>query len=277
MYLQADKKAIKKELLDIIENSRRKITQGELENTLYRKYSLERKEIRSLIRDLVTENFLTYTTHYGRTFIEKSFNKAVRISKKVILKPRGFTYKSRANDVVIEIGQGVSFGDGQHPTTRLAIRGIEYALNETDLLKRENKKNVLDIGTGSGILAIAALRFGVDEATGIDIDPCAINEARQNGKINGFEYKFKVNDDSLEYINNDFTLITANLRYPTLRAIYQKVAEITERKGAVVFSGIKQDEALPLIELYTEKHFECKWKEFEKDWAGLVFLKRMEE
>ena len=48
---------------------------------------------------------------------------------------------------------------------------------------------------------------------------------------------------------------------------------MTEENGAVVFSGIKQDEALPLIELYTEKHFACEWKEFEKDWAGLVFLK----
>ena len=277
MYLQADKKAIKKELLDIIENSRRKVTPGELEKALSSKYSLERKEIRSLIRGLVAENFLSYTSHYGRTFIEKSFNKPVRISEHVILKPPGVNYKSREDDVIIEICQGVSFGNGQHPTTRLAIRGIEYALNETDLLKVKNKKNVLDIGTGSGVLAIAALRFGIDKATGIDIDPCAINEARQNAKINGFEYKFEVNDDSLEYFNNNFTLITANLRYPTLRAIYQKVAEITEKKGAVVFSGIKQDEALPLIELYTEKHFECKWKEFEKDWAGLVFLKRMEE
>ena len=277
MYLQADKKAIKKELLDIIEDSRRKITQGELEKALSQKYSLTRKEIKLFIRDLVTENFLAYTSHYGRTFIEKSFNKAVRISKHVILKPPGFNYKAKADDVVIEIGQGVSFGNGRHPTTRLAIRAMDYALNEMNLLEEKDKTSVLDIGTGSGVLAIRALRFGIDKAVGIDIEPCAITEARGNGIINGFEDKFEVSDYSLEYFNNSFTLIIANLRYPTLRAIYQKIAEITEKKGAVVLSGIKQDEASALIELYTEKYFECKWKESEKDWAGLVFLKTAEE
>ena len=278
MYLQADQKAIKKELLDIIEDSQRKIMQGDLEKALSQKYSLRRKEIKSLIRDLVTENFLTYTTHYGRTFIEKSFNKAVRISKHVIVKPPGFNYKPKADDVVIDIWQGVSFGNGQHPTTRLAIRGIEYALNEINLLEDKYKTSVLDIGTGSGILALSALRFGIKKAAGIDIDPCAMNEARENGKINGLEDKFEVSDHSPEYfINNSFNLITANLRYPTLITIYQNVAEITEKNGAVILSGIKQDEVSVLIDLYTEKYFECKWKEFEKGWAGLVFLKTTED
>ena len=273
MYLQADEKAIKKELLDIIENSRRKVTPGELEKALSRKYSLEKKEIRSLIRGLVTENFLTYTNHYGRTFIEKSFNKPVRISKHVILKPPGFYYKSKADDVVIEIGQGVSFGNGQHPTTRLAIRGIEYALNKTNLLKAKDKTSVLDIGTGSGVLGITALMMGIKDAVGVDIDPCSIKEAKDNAKINKLEDKFVIKNMSLEDLNTKFTLITANLRYPTLMNIYHRLVKMTEPGGSIVFSGIKSDEAISVVDLYTEKYFECKWKEFEKDWAGLVFLK----
>jgi ribosomal protein L11 methyltransferase len=273
LYLQADEKAIKKELLDIIENSRRKVTPGELEKALSRKYSLEKKEIRSLIRGLVTENFLTYTNHYGRTFIEKSFNKPVRISKHVILKPPGFYYKPKADDVVIEIGQGVSFGNGQHPTTRLAIRGIEYALNKTNLLKAKDKTSVLDIGTGSGVLGITALLMGIKNAVGVDIDPCSIKEAGDNAKINKLEDKFVIKNMSLEDLNTEFTLITANLRYPTLMNIYHRLVKMTEPGGSVVFSGIKSDEAISVVDLYTEKYFECKWEEFEKGWAGLVFLK----
>ena len=273
MYLQADKKAIKKELLDIIENSRRKVTPGELEKALSRKYSLERKEIRSLIRGLVTENFLAYTSHYGRTFIEKSFNKPVRISKHVILKPPGVNYKYREDDVVIEIVQGVSFGDGQHPTTRLAIKGIEYALNKTNLLEGKDKTSVLDIGTGSGVLGITALLLGIKNAIGVDIDPCSIKEAMDNAKINKLEDKFVIKNMSLEDLNTKFTLITANLRYPTLMNIYHRLVKMTEAGGAVVLSGIKSDEAISVIDLYTEKHFECKWTESEKDWAGLVLLK----
>jgi len=277
LYLQADEKAIKKELLDIIENSRRKVTPGELEKALSRKYSLEKKEIRSLIRGLVTENFLTYTNHYGRTFIEKSFNKPVRISKHVILKPPGFYYKPKADDVVIEIGQGVSFGNGQHPTTRLAIRGIEYALNKTNLLKAKEKTSVLDIGTGSGVLGITALMMGIKDAVGVDIDPCSIKEAGDNAKINKLEDKFVIKNMSLEDLNTKFTLITANLRYPTLMNIYHRLVKMTEPGGAVVLSGIKSDEAISVVDLYTEKYFECKWEEFEKGWAGLVFLKTTEE
>ena len=273
MYLQADKKAIKKELLDIIEDSRRKITPGELGKALSRKYSLTRKEIKLLINGLVIENFLTYTNHYGRTFIEKSFNKAVRISKHVILKPPGFIYKPKADDVVIEICQGISFGNGQHPTTRLAIRGIEYALNKINLLKEKDKTSVLDIGTGSGVLGITALLLGIKNAVGVDIDPCSIKEARDNAKINKLEDKFVIKNMSLEDLNTKFTLITANLRYPTLMNIYHRLVKMTEPGGSIVLSGIKSDEAISVVDLYTEKHFECKWEEFEKGWAGLVFLK----
>jgi len=246
LYLQADEKAIKKELLDIIENSRRKVTPGELEKALSRKYSLEK-------------------------------NKPVRISKHVILKPPGFYYKPKADDVVIEIGQGVSFGNGQHPTTRLAIRGIEYALNKTNLLKAKEKTSVLDIGTGSGVLGITALMMGIKDAVGVDIDPCSIKEAGDNAKINKLEDKFVIKNMSLEDLNTEFTLITANLRYPTLMNIYHRLVKMTEPGGAVVLSGIKSDEAISVVDLYTEKYFECKWEEFEKGWAGLVFLKTTEE
>lgn len=273
MYLQADKKAIKKELLDIIENSRRKITPGELGKALSKKYSLKRKKIKSAIRDLVTENFLAYTCHYGRTFIEKSFNKPVRISNHVILKPPGFNYQAKADDVVIEMWQGVSFGNGRHPTTRLAIRGIEYALNKTNLLKAKDKTSVLDIGTGSGVLGITALLLGIKNAVGVDIDPCSIKEARDNAKINKLEDKFAIKNISLEDLNTKFTLITANLRYPTLMNIYHRLVKMTEPGGSIVFSGIKSDEAISVVDLYTEKYFECTWKESEKDWASLVLLK----
>ena len=273
MYLQADKKAIKKELLDIIENSRRKVTPGELEKALSGKYSLKKKEIRSLIRNLVTKNFLVYTYHYGRTFIEKSFNKPVRISKHIILKPPEFYYKSKADDVVIELWQGISFGNGQHPTTRLAIRGIEYALNKTNLLEEKDKTSALDIGTGSGVLGITALLLGIKNAVGVDIDPCSIKEARDNAKINKLEDKFVVKNISLEDLNTGFTLITANLRYPTLMNIYHRLVKMTESGGFIVLSGIKSDEAISVVDLYTEKDFECKWKKFEKGWAGLVFSK----
>ena len=266
-----DIETIKKEALEIIENSYKKITPPELAKNISQKYSIKRGEIKSVIKLLITEGHIAYTYHYGRTFIEKSFNRAVRISKYVILKPPGIFFKPEKDDVVIEIGHGVSFGTGQHPTTRLAIRGIEYALRETDLLKGNKETNVLDIGTGSGVLAITALRLGIKKAIGLDLDPCARYEAKENARFNRLEDSFEINDLPLENFNNRFTLITANLRYPTLKKIYSKVIKLTGEESAVVLSGIKREEVSDLIDLYTKKCFECRWKESEKDWGGLVF------
>ncbi|MBW2647097.1 MAG: 50S ribosomal protein L11 methyltransferase [Deltaproteobacteria bacterium] len=266
-------KTIKRELLEVVQNKPEKITPGELEKTISQKFSIKRMEIRSVIKDLIAEKALTYTYHYGRTFIEQSFNKAVRISKHVILKPPEVFFKPEPDDVVVELAHGASFGTGQHPTTRMAIKGIEHVIKENDLLEGNKETCALDIGTGSGVLAITAVRLGCNKAVGLDIDPCARYEARENVKINGLKDKVGIYDSSLEDFNEKFTLITANLRYPTLKKLYSAIATLTEQEGAVVLSGIKTDEVAALIDIYKEKYFECTWKESENDWAGLVFLK----
>ncbi len=266
-------KQLKRELLGLIENRREKITPGQLERTISQKFSVKRKEIKSVIKDLVTEGALIYTYHYGRTFIEKSFNKAVRISKYVILKPPTISFGAKADDVVVEIAHGASFGTGQHPTTRIAIKGIEHAVRKSSLLEGDKETSTLDIGTGSGVLAITSVRLGIDKGIGLDIDPCARHEAKANIKINGLEDKIKICDSSLESLNQKFTLITANLRCPTLKKIYPAIAKITKEGGAVVLSGVKTDEVSELIDIYTEKYFEYNWEECEKGWACLLFLK----
>ncbi|MBW2010268.1 MAG: 50S ribosomal protein L11 methyltransferase [Deltaproteobacteria bacterium] len=234
---------------------------------------IEKKKIKPAVKALVSAGELTYTYNYGCSFIEISFNKPVRISKHIVVKPPGIFYKPMSEDVEIELLHGASFGTGEHPTTRLAVRGMEYALKEIDFLRSKKKTCALDIGTGSGILAITAARLGIKKAIGTDIDPCARSEAKENVKINRLDDKIEICDRMIDNIDERFTLVTANLRYPTIKRIYSKIAEITEPAGGVVVSGIKEEEVPELLDIYTEKHFECKWKECEKSWAGLVFIK----
>ncbi|MBT8350765.1 MAG: 50S ribosomal protein L11 methyltransferase [Deltaproteobacteria bacterium] len=229
--------------------------------------------MKSAIRDLIEGGELIYTYQYGSTFVEKAFNRPVRISKHVVIKPWNNTFRPKPNDVVINLEQGASFGSGQHPTTRLVVKGIDYALKECGHFKENKRTDLLDIGTGSGILAIAAVLLGVKQGMGIDTDPCSIAEAKKNIKINGLEGKINVSDRALEKIDRVFSMITANLRYPTLKRLLPYMSQAVQRNGCIVLSGIKTDEIKELLDIYQDKDFLCRWKKVENDWAGVVLEK----
>ena len=267
-----DSKAIRQKVFETVLKSKKKLTYGELEKRLSIKFAVPKKLLKTAINDLVADRQLIYTYHFGCSFLEKSFNKPTRISKRVVLKPPGMHYTPKSDEVVIAIQQGASFGSGEHPTTRLTVRGIEAALSGKNHLVKTNHTRALDIGTGSGILAIAAVSLGIKKALGIDIDPCSRSEAGKNILLNNMEEHIQILDRNIENINEKFDLITANLRYPTILRLCSHISKITEKQGMVVVSGIKTDEVTNVLNSFSQKGFRCTWKAVEKDWVGLVFV-----
>ena len=266
-------KSIRVKILELVSASSSKITPVGLKNTLVEKDGLETNQIKALIKDLVAKGELTYTYEHGCTFVQKSFNKPVRISKSVILKPPGFQYRRQPHDVLIQIKPGASFGDGRHPTTRLAIKGIEFALKELKPFVLNRESTVLDIGTGSGVLVLTAVQFGLQKGLGIDIDSCARAEARQNVKLNDSQAQITISDKAIEDINASFSMVLANLRVPTLRKLCARIDAVANPHGIVVLSGIRCHELAGLMAVYRARHFECVWNAEELDWAGVVFKK----
>jgi len=271
--MPTDNNSIIKAILETVSGSREKITPIALEKIASEKYALGKKQVKSVIQGLIAKGELIYTYQYGSTFLEKSFNRPVRISKHVVIKPPENSFASKPGDVVINLVQGASFGTGQHPTTRLAMKGIDYALKECGHSKENKKTCLLDVGTGSGILVIAAVLLGIQKGMGIDIDPCAIAEAGENIKINGLEHRIDICDRAFEKIDRVFSMITANLRYPTIKRLLPYISETVHKKGFVVLSGIKTGEIRDLLDIYQAKGFLCRWKENEQDWVGVVFEK----
>ncbi len=265
-----DSRAIRQKVFETVSESNKKLTYGELEKRLSEKFTVPKKVLKTVINDLVADRQLIYTYNFGCSFLEQSFNKPTRISKRVVLKPPGMRYTPESDEIVIDIQQGVSFGSGEHPTTRLAVRGIEAALSGKNCLVKTNHTRALDIGTGSGILAIAAVSLGVKKALAIDIDPCSRSEAKINIRLNNMEDQIQILDHNIENIDEKFSLITANLRYPTLKRLCSHISKIMEKEGAVVVSGIKTDEVTDVLNSFTQKGFSCTWKAVEKDWAGMV-------
>jgi len=262
---------IRQMAIDIISESEKRITPGELEKTISHTFGTEKKAFKTAIKRLVEDNELAYTYQFGRSFLEKSFNKPTRISDRIVLKPPAMMYEPSSDEIVIDLQQGASFGTGEHPTTRLAIRGIEHTLSANGFFQENKPTLALDIGTGSGILAIAAVSLGITRAIGIDIDPCALAEAKKNARLNNLENRIAIHDRKAEQIDKKFSLITANLRFPTLKRICSHLTQMIEQQGVIVVSGIKTNEISNLSSIFTKKGFCCAWKEIEKDWAGVVF------
>ena len=122
--------AMHKHALGLVAGSTVRVTPPALEKALVETHGLTRNQVKAVIRDLVSDGELVYTYELGSTFLEPSFNKPVRVSTHVVLKPPGHHFQPEPGDFVIRIKPGAAFGDGRHPTTRLAIRGIEYVLKE---------------------------------------------------------------------------------------------------------------------------------------------------
>jgi ribosomal protein L11 methyltransferase len=272
LIFSQDAGRLQADILEAVAASPELLTFGKLEKVLKSRLEIKRNDLKRVVDELVTEGELVYSYKHGCSFLEKSFEKPVRISKRIVLVPHRMRFSGGPGDVVIRMQSGISFGRGDHPTTRLGLRGIEYVFEDTAFSgSRGFNSTVLDIGTGSGVLAIACVLFGAGRATGIDTDPCARKEAMENAGINGLGKRIEISDMPVEKIKGRFSIITANLRCPTLISLYPLMVNLTGTGSMLVFSGIKISEANDLCLLYTKNHFIMRREEHEKEWRSFVF------
>jgi len=231
-------------------------------------------EVKSAIRAFLENGDLSYTYVFGATCIEPSFAKPVRITDHFILSPPGFPGSLGKDTFEIRIRPGISFGSGRHPTTRLCLRAMEYALIKQAFLPLENiPSRAVDVGTGSGVLAIAAVKAGMTHCLALDNDPVAAAEAEKNVALNHLSNQVTVSHRELTPTSTAFSLVCANLRFPTLMSLSALFDTITEKGSVLVFSGIRPEEAAPLMQTYKSRGFNKKWRADEKNWTGLVLVK----
>ena len=145
----------------------------------------------------------------------------------------------RPGDVNIVLDPGAAFGTGSHPTTRMCLAWLEQNVHAGD--------SVLDYGCGSGILAIAALRLGAERATGVDVDPLALEAARYNSSRNGVVLDVR---DARGGIDGTFTITVANILANPLRMLAPVIGSRTQPGGVLALSGILEDQADAVVEAY---------------------------
>jgi ribosomal protein L11 methyltransferase len=227
-------------------------------------------EARTLLKTLVTAGDLTYQEIYGTTCVIRNFNKPVRITVHFFLIPPDMSSIAGPGELDIRLVPGISFGSGHHPTTRLCLAAIDHLMFTLRPPPPLLKAPGADIGTGSGVLAIALCRAGLSQCLACDIDPNAVSEAKKNITLNALGTRIPVSDLPVPDTGPALGIICANLRSPTL----EKLAPLFRRRiqpgGYLVFSGIREWEAPDLKAHFAKYRFSPVWEKTDKQWTGII-------
>jgi ribosomal protein L11 methyltransferase len=167
----------------------------------------------------------------------------------------------------IEITPGMAFGTGNHATTVLCIKLLDY------LLKGTNIENVLDVGCGSGILAICAVALGAKTAQGLDIKISIVNEARENVARNGLSSKIEVHLGTIEAVDDKFDLITANILIDLIELMSDEFASRMKPNGHLIVSGFRNEHRDYVKKKFIDLGLILKYQLHDDEWSALLFYK----
>lgn len=261
------------QILQFIAQSPSKVSFGCLKRHFSDTYQCPKKKLKVLIAGLIQTGQLCYTSHFGNSFIEISYDQPKAVSEHVVIKPPWSSMKPLPGQRVVSLCRGASFGGGEHPTTRLAIQLIDELLHLPRLQDNSEKYRAIDIGTGSGVLAIVAAKMGVGLVCGIDSDPCAVFEARDNVRLNHLEERIRILDDDLSAIPGSYDLVFANLRTPTLFGFRSVIEKKTTADSVLIFSGLKTREVQSLCDFYTADGYLITQKRSENGWSAICLAR----
>jgi len=194
----------------------------------------------------------------------KEFFHPLKITKKIVIKPSWQDYDANFDDIIIEIDPGMAFGTGTHPTTALCISMIEKYMKKGD--------KFLDVGTGSGILMLAAAKLGAQKVCGIDNDEIAIDIAEKNLLLNGIENKnFKVMTGNLtDKVDEKFDFVAANILTETIMVLLDTVKSVLKNKSVFICSGIVEKNKDKVAEKMVASGFEVMEIREKEEWVSLA-------
>ena len=165
------------------------------------------------------------------------------VTDNIAVVPSWLDYEPKPNEVVINLDPGCAFGTGTHQTTQLCMKALEKYMHKGD--------SVADIGTGSGILSILAMKLGANKTYGCDIDDTVIDVCRENAKINNVECTFELG--SADSTSEQYDFVCANILHNVLAEIMGDLKKLMKDNAKMSLSGIL-DEKKPVVLEAIEKH-----------------------
>lgn len=191
-----------------------------------------------------------------------------KIGERTVICPSWEEYAPQTNEVVITLDPGCAFGTGTHPTTRLCVQALERIVPTF----RGSRVKIADVGTGSGILSIAGVKLGVNEATGVDNDESVIPIAVENAKKNAVSENCRFFEGSAADINGKYEIVVSNILAEVLADIMSDLKNLLAADGTMVLSGII-NEKIPLVEQALQVNGLKTTKILtEGDWAAMLIF-----
>jgi ribosomal protein L11 methyltransferase len=199
---------------------------------------------------------------------------------RIVIRPAWREYESQEGDVVISLDPGMAFGTGQHPSTRMCLAGLQELAGDEGTskgqqatrAKRQALGKVLDLGSGSGILAIAAVALGADLVIAVDSDELAVEASQSNARLNGIEKRITIRQGSIETVGSDgpFDVILANLNAAAVSALASAMAEKLATGGRLFAGGVIADREQEVTEALVAAHLNIERVMAEGNWRTFV-------
>ncbi len=198
----------------------------------------------------------------------KKYYKPTPIGEKIVVVPAWEKYDAKPGQIIVNMDPGMAFGTGSHETTRLVGTLIEKYLKSGD--------RVLDVGTGSGILAIISSKLGASSVDAYDIDPVAVKVANENIKDNGLTNIHCEVSDLLKNVPTDskYQLISANIVADIIIRMSPELENYADDGCIFIASGIINSRADEVISAMAKTPFELVEILDEKDWVAIAFVKK---
>ena len=197
----------------------------------------------------------------------KAAFKPFRLGEHMIVKPSWEQVETRPGDHVIEIDPGMAFGTGTHETTGMCVTLVEKYVKPGDA--------VIDIGTGTGILAIAAAHMGASPVLATDLDAVAVRVAAENVKINGFEGVIDVRcGDLLDVVKESGDVVIANIISDVIVMLARPVRERIVEGGIFICSGISLERRQDVLDALAEADFDVLDDVTQGEWCAMAARKR---
>jgi ribosomal protein L11 methyltransferase len=199
--------------------------------------------------------------------------KPVKVTPRLVIRPPWEEYHPLPGEMVVTIYPGMAFGTGRHPTTLLCLQALEEIWEDLARLGPPGDWQVLDVGTGSGILALAAARLGA-KVLAIDIDPEAVAAALENVRLNALEDIIWVEATPLPALRQQFALILANLTAQDLAHWAEALAGRTLPGGALIISGFLTEDMPAVSARFAQYGLSAAGHLIQEEWSALI-LRRM--
>jgi ribosomal protein L11 methyltransferase len=206
----------------------------------------------------------------------KQYYKPILIGERLLILP-AWMESPEPNRIAIKIDPGMAFGTGTHPTTQLCLELMERSIETLKVSETFRVFDVIDVGCGSGILSIAALKLGAAKVLGVDIDEESVKNSRENADTNDIGNEFILGVGSVNEILADkfafksAPLVVANILAPVIIRLFDAgLADLIEEHGAIVLSGILFEQEQSVIEAGQAQGLRMNARRQSGDWVALT-------